>query len=593
MVKKERIIRLVVTIVVFTVIFVGCNKEPDNPVAQNPQNSKPSSELHMDEPQVITEITDEAELENLWQEYFYDSIATISNCWEFNTPEEIDPENVAMFCWLKYKNEQGKESLSEESENSFLGVFPLETVLEYAKRYFNLETLDVSEVSDGYYDPQKQVFTFNFGSDRRPSYTDKNSWGVHLDKVTRNSDGSITAVMVSYDTYENKRPELITTLTLKQREDGSFYFTKGKREFVNNHLVTIAGEYKHFDKISGFARDINGLSMLGEIEDSLIFANISYNEKITASLMLVNADNLTVEKELSLNGNLTNTNFKLSGEKIIVLTQNKIVIYDKNLEQIEEVAIPKVITDKIKREPKINDEGINEVVFGGYDVSSDMKRFVYSDEIGVKLINTEDNSEKLLAKTVIIPHSKLIERSYHWEPRFVAQDSKVITTRTGYECTLGYTLCDLNSDTTKMINISEDFSSTGTIRYDTGILEVNACLYDEEKQTSEYKTLYLDFMTGVITEVKIADTGETGEMRGDSLCYVGQNYAAFVTNKYGQDYTDNMYYINRLNLSTLNVEPQILSVKAAETKILGILSDGRIVVYYNYNPSERGICITK
>jgi len=48
-----------------------------------------------------------------------------------------------------------------------------------------------------------------------------------------------------------------------------------------------------------------------------------------------------------------------------------------------------------------------------------------------------------------------------------------------------------------------------------------------------------------------------------------------------------------LNLKTLQIEPKIISVKATETHILGVLTDGRIVFWYSLNPSENGVCITK
>lgn len=42
------------------------------------------------------------------------------------------------------------------------------------------------------------------------------------------------------------------------------------------------------------------------------------------------------------------------------------------------------------------------------------------------------------------------------------------------------------------------------------------------------------------------------------------------------DNANNMYYLNRLNLKTLQVEPEIISVKAAGTHILGVLADGAL-----------------
>jgi hypothetical protein len=59
-----------------------------------------------------------------------------------------------------------------------------------------------------------------------------------------------------------------------------------------------------------------------------------------------------------------------------------------------------------------------------------------------------------------------------------------------------------------------------------------------------------------------------------------------------EDEANSIYYISRLNLKTLELEPEIISVKAAQVCILGVTGDGQIIFYYNYNPSENGIAIT-
>lgn len=54
-----------------------------------------------------------------------------------------------------------------------------------------------------------------------------------------------------------------------------------------------------------------------------------------------------------------------------------------------------------------------------------------------------------------------------------------------------------------------------------------------------------------------------------------------------------MFYLNLLDLQKLEVRPQVVSVKAAEPYLIGVLADGRILFSYNLNPSENGICLTK
>lgn len=54
-----------------------------------------------------------------------------------------------------------------------------------------------------------------------------------------------------------------------------------------------------------------------------------------------------------------------------------------------------------------------------------------------------------------------------------------------------------------------------------------------------------------------------------------------------------MTYINRLNIKTFKLEPKLLSIKASDAHILGVIKDGRIIFWYDYYSCEKGVCITK
>lgn len=543
----------------------------------------------------VGEITDPLELEKLWQEYLYDSIASVCNARNFNSASEIDPNYVAIFCWHKYVKEHGKESLPLASEEGSLRLLPLDTVLTYAKHYFELSSLDLSKILDAYYDPERQAFTLDIGTNRRPSYTDeRNSWGHHLEKVTRNSDGTVTAVMVTYISQQSTQVEVIKTLTFRLREDGSMYFVSGWWDYPNNQLVKLTGNYHMFDKITGFEGQYEELTMVGEADSKVILVYTPYQKGYRPQIMLLNPDKLTVEKKFELIESLSRYDVKFAGDNIVVKLDDKITVLDKTLEKSEDIPLPEVIREIIKREPKYDNYGNPKIFFGGYDISGDLSQIAYTDEIGLKLFDLNTNSEKLLSPTEKISGSKLLTHSYHSSPRFVDNDKKVITTMTGYECSLGYSLCDLTINTAQKINVSSEGLSTEVIHYDTGILEVNVHLYNPKKQTAELKTLYLDFVKGELTEIYLENPGETGVIREPGHCYVGQNYAAFVTYEPDhQNRANSVYYLNRLNLQTFTVESHIIKVTAAPANILGVLADGRIIFWYSLNPSEAGVCITK
>lgn len=94
--------------------------------------------------------------------------------------------------------------------------------------------------------------------------------------------------------------------------------------------------------------------------------------------------------------------------------------------------------------------------------------------------------------------SDLMKASYHFPPRFVADEQKVITTMTAYEGTMGYTLCDLHTGEVKKYGISSESSDTGAIRYDNGILEVNSYLRDGAVKTMPH-LLPLGIIVGTMT----------------------------------------------------------------------------------------------
>ncbi|NLW07339.1 MAG: hypothetical protein GX039_05105, partial [Clostridia bacterium] len=404
----------------------------------------------------------------------------------------------------------------------------------------------------------------------------------------------ITAVLVNFDSYRTRRVEKTRTYILKPRQDGSLYFVSGHQEYVNNNLVRLEGNYRRFDKIAGFEGNLSELSMLGENDGRIIFANTPYDKNKNATLILLNPASMKLEQELDTGVNFSRTDVRLNGDKIVVCLNDKIIVIDKSLKERAEVSLPQGLKDKIEREPQYDQYGFPDVYFGGYDVSSDFKRFVYADEQGLKLINIADSSEILLAPTVPITGSKLLKNYYHSSPRFVADGQKVISTLLGYESAVGYTLCNLEEGTYRTYDFASEAASTAFIRYDTGLLEINTYIRPNGKQTGEYKTLFLDFYTGEVKEIELKDPGETGYIVFPEACYVGLDYAAFITCEFDDnDYANNMSYLNRLNLKTLAVEDKIVTVKAANTSILGVLADGRILFWYSLNPSEEGIGITE
>ncbi len=591
--------RKTLIVALFLALFItvaGCEKEPGE-LSEQSEQTEQTEQPEKTPVRPVGEISDPAELQKLWEEYFYPTITNVGNTREFNSADEIDPLYIAKFAWHKYDKEFGRASLEQE-EGSFSRIFPLDIVLDYAEEYFNLSSLDVSRIDkrSGQYDPNRQVLLFNLGEENEiiPHYDSGRSWSLKLTNVTRNEDCTLTAVLTKFDYRHKDRAEYTRTYNLKEREDGSLYFVSGRWDYINNELVSLTGDYQRFDNIVGLDADshnigmLKNLRMLGEFEGKVLLTQTSYNDGVKGALLSVDPDKMEVEKKLTLPERILDSDVRLLKDEVYVYLKDRFLVITPDLSNVLEVSLPSSLADIIAREEKFDAEGFPDIFFGGYDVSANQQQIVYSDETGLKLLNLADDSEKLLAESVPVK-SELMKASYHWSPRFVADEQKVITTMTGYEGTMGYTLCDLQTEEVKKYDISSESSNTGIIRYDNGILEVNSYQRD-----GAVKTLYLDFKTGEVTELTLADPGDTGYIRFMESAYMGQNYAAFIITRHDNaDNDNNMAYLNRVNLETFQVEEQLVSVKAAQTYLLGVLADGRIIFWYSLNSSENGICITK
>ena len=423
-----------------------------------------------------------------------------------------------------------------------------------------------------------------------PKYTIENDWNGYLQKVTKSSDGIYTAILVSYDSYENKRIERTYTYTLKENSDKSLCFISGKVEWINNHLVSLSGNYTKFEKINGYDGDLGDLLSVGEIDGRMLLCSSEVDSTNSDYvLMLFNPVTSTAEKVITIKIDDPNSYYgiKLFNDKIVVKLADKLIVISRDLKHQSEQLLPKTVADKISRKTEYDNNGIQYVFFSGYDVTEDLKKFVYTDEIGVIIYDVSSGKESILAKTVKINTKIVIDSvSYYSTPRFVCDETKVITTMCVYEGTSGYKLINIPKKTT--VDLDSYNAFTDNIFYDTGVLSIN-----DRNSSSEYKSYYTDFITGERKEINLKDIGNTNNLVPKEHLYVGKNYAAFVIYDSDNNGMENStYHINRLNLKTLEIENDVVISKAADIKILGITDDGRIVFNYSYNPSECGNCIT-
>lgn len=367
-------------------------------------------------------------------------------------------------------------------------------------------------------------------------------------------------------------------------------------------VVEITGNYTRFDGIKGFDGDYQYLSMIGETDGHIVmqYMPVEYSKEVKPSLMLVDIDALEIARNVKLYNVLPEigenpvSHTRVAGDKIIVCLEGLVAVFDESLELINEIPLPEAIVRKAGRTVTYDRNGIIEVFYGGYDISDDLRKIVYTDETGIWLYDLGSGTEELLAENIY--NEDYLKRSFYRFPRFIADSGKIIADRLGYEYSLGYAVLSIAGKSLQTLDL---FSERGMndIYYDTGLLEPETNMLNKETGDYERKSFYLDFETGNVTEIQIEKSIYDRYPFRDNF-YVGENYAAFVTCIWADDgdyyeTRDDMFYLNRIDLNTLEIETDLLSVMAGGPHILGVLADGRILFRYYYDETDNGVCIAR
>lgn len=376
--------------------------------------------------------------------------------------------------------------------------------------------------------------------------------------------------------------------------------------FANNGgIVELTGNYTRFDGIRGFGGDYGDyryLTMIGEADGNIIMAYLppTYDEEELPSIMLVESDTLNNPITYLLDSPDQNlpewpvSHVKMAGDKILVCFEKHILVLNNELRRVERIPLPEAIVQKAGRGQTF-DENENVITyFGGYDISNDMMKIVYTDEEGIKLYDIKSDKEVLLTKNVNIEDR--LKRYIYGSPRFIANDTRIIANKKGYEYSLGYVIYDIADGSLKTVDLLTE-SGPNNVYYDTGLLEPGVAVYNAETDKYERKRIYLDFESGDVTELQAEKEAYEHYLFQDNA-YVGENYAAFVTYVWDDDNDESetkndTYYINRLNLKTMETENDIMVIKGGGPQILGVLADGRVLFRYTYKDSESGVCIAK
>jgi len=560
-VKRFAWVKMLVFVLGLSVLFTSCT------------TAKKSSSVMTTKALEETEITDTNEIQRIWKDYIFDTIATLGNSKPFNQPSEIEPAYLAGYCGNLYVRENGLTDLKQE-ESYY--QFPLKTALHYAKRYFNLSSIDVAGLEADIYDPKRQVFLLNLGNiETAGFYNERKIWDIDVAKITHSENGIYKVYLNDYKDRESTIVERTFLYTMKQNPDKSLVFLSGKKEWINNQFVSLKGNFTKLNEIKNFEEELKDYCLSNSVGDKQLLYT-PYLTKNTCSVMLYNSKTKSVEKKITISGENDDDDefygLSLFKDKFIVKLSNKMLVYDWNLTELKTIALPQILKDCYKN--KHYKDGI--VEYGGYDIAKDLKTIVFTDAEGIKQIDVNSKKWVLLSKT---------KPEMHASPRYVCNETKILTTILGYEEAKGYALTDVVEKKMKTYISGDDpvFQNYN----ENGILSINTW------QNGKNKSIYTDFKTGKTTDIILDKTGDTGVRRNSNQCDTGKNYAAFVTvESGGNDRINTEYHLNRIDLKTLKIEYDVVTCKAADISIMNVYDDGSVLFHYNYNPSESGVCIS-
>ena len=101
---------------------------------------------------------------------------------------------------------------------------------------------------------------------------------------------------------------------------------------------------------------------------------------------------------------------------------------------------------------------------------------------------------------------------------------------------------------------------------------------------------YYDFDTGKITLIEFESENTFSIRRTSEVGYDGQGYSAFLLPDEREDGYG--WELGVLDHDTCEVKENILTIQNAQAQVIGVLADGRVMVYYRVNSAEQGLLVT-
>lgn len=337
---------------------------------------------------------------------------------------------------------------------------------------------------------------------------------------------------------------------------------------LGSFVVSKTVSFSLYDKVAGYSGIPTQFRSLGEVNGRLLLCSMdSSGSKLTFLSYSPAAGKVVKSKSYTLKKYSTFVSARLQSGKILLCFSSGYQYLNSDFTQVGGKELPMAVIDLtfIKNG------------FFGYNISPDGKTIVYCDKTGLWTYNLSTRKITPVAKT----GSKSI---FYKNPAFVDGGAKVAMTVFSGSTATGVALYMVASGKTQTIPYGNAFMSDAFS--DGGLLSVQS-----KGAGGTANSFYVDFAKGTAEKLSGTDA-PAGFSAGAGDSYVGKNYAAFL-----QTYTDGsskkqVRYLFRVNLSTLAVESKIVEFTAGTENILGVTSDGRVLLSCSNGSSAQFLCLT-
>lgn len=552
-------------------ILCGCGEEPAVPARK---------------------VTDAQELEQLWQEYFSMALLPLQD--EFTAPEDIDPNDLAEYCLYSYLHENGGAAGLEELGWGWYR-FPEEKMEQQMERYFGkvLDTvweLDPERLRNQLeYDAQTRDFRIRWPLESDwvlPGYRNGDRpWGKELESFQYNGDGTATAVISSEDSLNpGGEPLSRDFYTMKVRAEGDLIFRSMRTIATPTDQANLSGRVIPMLEMSrqewfyhgfGWFYPMNALT----VGDSLILGTYSSLDQDSETWKLweycptdwQTPDCVEIRVPTLFQG--FSRLIRVNGAPYLTSGDGLYPVRSSGSEA-SVIGLPEELTKAI-----VGDGDSSRQQIGGYDVSEDLRYWVWTDPEGLQLLDTgtgvvhclrENNFRKTEYGTV----------GAQADPRILGGGNWVLTRTYGFEWIEEWILVSV--ETGEEVLFSRD-------RWEMNCIGDKGLVLTQHTTDFEPEGLYyFDFGTGMLEQLDFDARQYTAKH-----WIAGESGMAFVCAEQEQqeDTVQRLYRFDFADRSLVDTGVTVSGRNNVWIQPLAVTPDGWILTSYFVHDGEKGVIL--